>query len=219
MLAPAELTANTAANSKEQPSSRRQRWDQRERAADQPIESKAAPAHQSSPVPQPPAPAIEQLPPLPPKLSFKLPISPPMQPKLRIKLRLPAAAPQAFASEASPPRGSSAQPGSDSRDESSAGRGHSAYVPPDCQDVARQFRNLLLEVEEALVAELQVCMCASDTLEFDLEMFSLLLIVRTAVVRNCALNILCRHAGREVAGSTFPGPHENPTSRHGSGDP
>jgi hypothetical protein len=169
-LAPAALTANTAVDSGQQPSSRRRRWDQQERAVEQSNErgGKAGPAHQSSPVPQlsapateqlpPPPPAIEQLPPLPPKLSFKLPVSPPMQPQLRIRLRLPpAAAAQASAREASPPYGSSAQPGSVSRDESSASRAHSAYVPPVCRDVVSPFRNLLLEVEEALVAELQVC--------------------------------------------------------------
>jgi hypothetical protein len=169
LLAPAALTAETAVVVQQQPSSRRRRWDQRERTVEQKNEhgGGAAPAHQSPPLPQlsapafkqlpPPPPATEQPPPLPPRLTFKLPVSAPKQLQLRIKLRLPVAATQAFAREASPPHGSSAQPGSGSRNESCAGRGHSAYVPPDCQDVAPPFRNRLLEVEEALVAELQVC--------------------------------------------------------------
>ena len=157
LAAPAALTANTAVHSEQRLSSHRRKWDQRERAVEQPKEhaSGATPAHQSPPLPQLSAPAAEQPPPLPPKLSFKLPMSPPMQPQLRIRLRLPAAAPQAFAGDAGQPRGSSAQPGGDSC--SSTGRGHSAYVPPNCQDVAPPFRKLLLEVEEALVADLQVC--------------------------------------------------------------
>jgi hypothetical protein len=156
LLAPAALTSNAAVVTEQHKPLHKRRRDQRQRAVEQPDEpgSKAAAAQQ--PPSGPHAPAAGQLPP-PSPLSFKLRVPPPAQPRLRIKVGLPAAVPDPSACEPSHPCSSSAKLASDTRNKPSASRGDSAYVPPDCSKLPLPYRNLLMETEETLVAELQVC--------------------------------------------------------------